>query len=844
MAFVHLAARDAVVRRVRGGHDAHVTGMVGAGRSSVLRAVARTLREGGVAVVELHGTAGGQATPLAPLLTHPDLRPRGQVGRWGAAEAAQALGEALDGRGPVLVVDDLDLLDAPTLSVLDAASRGVDRPVRLVTATSARPEPEGPWTALTRRGSVVRLAPLDVNAIAELMAAELGGQVDGSTAALVAGRVGGNARAAIQLAVAAADAGVLAPVRGRWTMTSRLGTLQLGAVRHGFTSMCTGSERFALDLIAWLGPVDTATANALLDGPRLVALDEAGLLTASDLTPGRLLAVTPPALAQALRAGLTPARRELLRLRVATLQASEPPGEDGPVPLPPLARDTHEPATEDAHDQATMIIEAARSRTALLRARWAEQHDLPSALGLLRLHLLEGLADVDLEALLTRTVAGPEDHLEDVASFAVLRAQRAASRGSRFRDGLMHDPGPSGRLVPDLVGEGFLSLLDRLYETDAPTDVGLLSEAGLREVPETLRGLATILAVQQELTAGQPDQALDLLGSWSPSDRQSPYRHQLDALRGDALLLVGQVPDAIVWSRSRLTAAYDEQSCFGVRLAARGLATALFLDGDDGRALQTLEPVLRLGRTGAAQSPFDERVLGLAAVLHARSGHRDLAQAFLDELEATPRPYVPVFDFMRPWARMELRSADGEVEEAALELRRAGDERWEQRRPVEAIVCWAMAPSPPGDEQLARLEQAMDATRVPLLEGVVGVQRALHSGSAQELLVAALPMRGAGRLVAVAVAEARERAEREGTALPTVHLASLGPAAEAAAARRGPELTTREREIVTLARAGLTNREIASRLFLSVRTVESHLYRGMRKLGVTQRGRLAELPVP
>ncbi|MGO9956877.1 MAG: response regulator transcription factor [Solirubrobacteraceae bacterium] len=41
-----------------------------------------------------------------------------------------------------------------------------------------------------------------------------------------------------------------------------------------------------------------------------------------------------------------------------------------------------------------------------------------------------------------------------------------------------------------------------------------------------------------------------------------------------------------------------------------------------------------------------------------------------------------------------------------------------------------------------------------------------------------------------------------------------------------------------LARQGLTNPQIAERLVLSVRTVESHLYRAMHKLGVSDRHRL------
>jgi RNA polymerase sigma factor (sigma-70 family) len=54
------------------------------------------------------------------------------------------------------------------------------------------------------------------------------------------------------------------------------------------------------------------------------------------------------------------------------------------------------------------------------------------------------------------------------------------------------------------------------------------------------------------------------------------------------------------------------------------------------------------------------------------------------------------------------------------------------------------------------------------------------------------------------------------------------------------ELTPQQREIVRLAADGLTNREIAARLFLSPRTVASHLYRSYPKLGVTDRHELRD----
>lgn len=53
-------------------------------------------------------------------------------------------------------------------------------------------------------------------------------------------------------------------------------------------------------------------------------------------------------------------------------------------------------------------------------------------------------------------------------------------------------------------------------------------------------------------------------------------------------------------------------------------------------------------------------------------------------------------------------------------------------------------------------------------------------------------------------------------------------------------LTAREREVAVLAGRGLSNRDIAARLFLSVRTVESHLYLARRKLGAASRRDLAD----
>jgi DNA-binding NarL/FixJ family response regulator len=52
-------------------------------------------------------------------------------------------------------------------------------------------------------------------------------------------------------------------------------------------------------------------------------------------------------------------------------------------------------------------------------------------------------------------------------------------------------------------------------------------------------------------------------------------------------------------------------------------------------------------------------------------------------------------------------------------------------------------------------------------------------------------------------------------------------------------LTRREQEVMTLVARGLTNRQIAQELHLSERTVENHVSKILRKMGLTSRARVA-----
>jgi DNA-binding CsgD family transcriptional regulator len=128
-----------------------------------------------------------------------------------------------------------------------------------------------------------------------------------------------------------------------------------------------------------------------------------------------------------------------------------------------------------------------------------------------------------------------------------------------------------------------------------------------------------------------------------------------------------------------------------------------------------------------------------------------------------------------------------------------------------------------------------------------------RDGDALDAVSVSLEAMGAVLLAAEAAAMAAgahmSSGRREG------QLASLGRAEVLAARCHGARtpaldearsaviasLSDRERHVIELAAAGLTNREIAERLYVSVRTVNSHLNHAYRKLGTSDRVLLASL---
>jgi two-component system response regulator NreC len=162
----------------------------------------------------------------------------------------------------------------------------------------------------------------------------------------------------------------------------------------------------------------------------------------------------------------------------------------------------------------------------------------------------------------------------------------------------------------------------------------------------------------------------------------------------------------------------------------------------------------------------------------------------------------------------------------------AAIEQVERTRP-DVLVLDLHMPGEPSLPAIPRLRQLSPETKVLVL---TAQRDPSFAGEALRVGAAGyVPKEAAGSqlLEAIGVVAA------DGTYLDPQLGARLA-ANTAAVGRSVTELTEREVEVLRLIARGHTNREMAERLFLSVRTVESHRARIQRKLGRSRRSDLVD----
>lgn len=118
-----------------------------------------------------------------------------------------------------------------------------------------------------------------------------------------------------------------------------------------------------------------------------------------------------------------------------------------------------------------------------------------------------------------------------------------------------------------------------------------------------------------------------------------------------------------------------------------------------------------------------------------------------------------------------------------------------------------------------------------------------HSFEIYGALIAAL-FAGLGIWLGVRMHERRERVVVREVTVPVevpVSIPASAPFTRDEAKRERLGITPREMEILTLVAEGLSNREIAERLFVSENTVKTHCSRAFDKLGAKRRTQAVQL---
>lgn len=850
------AAAAAARRWLAVGRDVLLVGDTGSGRSAVLREFAQHALQRGVHVLSLAAPGSADDGRTLEALRAHDLVSRTAQARDASAHLLEAVfADELRGTQNVLAVDDLDRFDPASLAVVE---RLLGRPGVRLLASVGRDHVRDPAGADLRAlaGRVpaeVRIAPLGFWGMSSLLRSHLGGPPDSGLISSVVSRSAGIPGVAVALADAGRFSGVVQRVGGLWTETRPLDHAPHEIVALALAGTGTPEMVDALELLAWTGPLPVPDALRLVGPAVLTRLGDGERVTTYRAGRGPMVTITPPALARALRGRLTEMRRQVLAeqygaaLDEARAPAPAAPGgvTDGPLLL--RAAEDHDPRA--AAELSGLVHARAAARDEELTALWRAAPTVPHAV-----HLLDSLAgrprSEDLDEVFARTVVSPTDPPGALVRFRMHQAQWTLWRTGDLAAATALLGRHADRLgVVGQVLQRQAMLLTVGREGAAP-DRDPVAEL-TNDADEGVARRWTVLAqVALLIERGRPDAALDRLDAWGATDRSEPVGRALEASRSDALLLLGRYEEAEAWSRDRLAAGYEALDPQAIRVHSLKLAECLFLTGRQRAAWQVLSASLRLGPPNPLGAPYHEHTLALGVVIQAQAGDLALAQVLQQELDDLPTTYRPALGSMREWAAATVLYAQGDPQAAEQLLWDTALRAREQGMYTSAALCLAARRSPYPAQSVDVLADVMSHAPVVLFDPLAALHLAIAHRDHQAI-VRALERAGSGLVpdLVLAALEVLQQSRRS-AGLPALGPAELEQLTSGGAAERfgpgvgpGPDerqrLTNREREVAVLARAGATNREIADRLSVSVRTVENHVYRALRKLSLGTRADLA-----
>jgi DNA-binding CsgD family transcriptional regulator len=794
-----------------------VCGGAGTGKTRLLAAA----RERVPGVYWATGAPGVPLGPFAPL-----IRPEGSVEAHLSLAAA-----ALVARRGAVAVDDAHRLDAASQALLAHLVANTTVPVVL---TVRADEPQ-PWLRDLDR---LTLGPLDRTEVAEVLEQALGGPVETALAARLAELSLGNPLLLRELV----DAATLRKDGGVWRARGPLVVADsLPSAIAARLDRLPPETRATAELVALAEPVPADALEHLLTAEERHGLEAERLLV--EASPGEVRLVHP-LYAESLKATVPPLRARahsrrlaalpLPRLRVLGWRL------DGGLPVGPeeLLEAAREASEGLDHELAARLARAAVDAGGGFDARMALLAELP--------YERRGEEALALAAELAGSATGDTE-----------RARVASARSNL-----------------DLV-------------------LGRVESA--RSVLAHARATATSPALRIRLALQQAAQAFSTghialsigHGDDVPTDDPAVLG-RLAISRVRALACAGRTADAISLGESTLRALRASRGVFGDAVSTRTALVSMALL--QAYAFHGRIPLAReVGTTGLAEAAatpagaalraYWTHELGQVAVLagHAGAGVRWLREAValmpiaglpasphLWSLDALAEAYALLGDADNAGAASERLSAvlpagfvpprcGGAVWAVAAggETSRARDLALAHARTLEAAGSHLMAGWVLHDAHRLGatgvapwLGRLADGSQSPLLRAMAG-NAAATGAAAMDGAAARLAALGCDLWAAETFVRAGHLHRADGHLAPAL---ASGAAADRLLARCGPvrvvpatvadPLTAREREVVDLATRGHSDRDIASRLHLSVRTVQSHLYRAYRKLGVSGRQEL------
>jgi DNA-binding CsgD family transcriptional regulator len=320
-----------------------------------------------------------------------------------------------------------------------------------------------------------------------------------------------------------------------------------------------------------------------------------------------------------------------------------------------------------------------------------------------------------------------------------------------------------------------------------------------------------------------------------------------------ALLLSGQVAEADAPAQTIRQRQVEFRAFQFFQVGTVAVGRAALGAGRLQAAISLLTESIETGQTSGGSNGWGYRCQIPLITALAMRGSTDEAAAWLVTLEKQRHPSWRYLDYECAIAKAWVAAGQGAISEAIVISLAAAETARGNGQFAPEVMCLQTAAQFGERSCGSRLRELQAIVEGPRAGVAARFAEALHDGNGAELSAVSAEFEDMGDLIAAVDAAAHAaiayrhqdlRGSALGCSAKAEALAEQCGGARTPALRKAVErlpLTDREREIVMLIGEHLSNRDIAARLTLSVRTVENHIYKAMAKTGVSSREELAAL---